>query len=303
MARACAWALARDPVDHAAPPNGSSSYDDELIGPTRRDVLRRSAALSLLPVSSWPWAGPATADEPVRVVFDVFANPPLICGNGTAIDATMPGLTIEMVRMASERAKVPIELSRTPWQRGLYLIESGQADAIFASSFVEERQRYGVYPFKDGRPDTRRKLFDQSYSLFVRGGSGVGWDGEALTNLHAPVGATPGYAVIPVLRAMDVAVEEEPNHLANLRKLIAGRLDAYAELETQIRPILRKNQAEFGNIIELSPPILTKPYYLMFSKVFYSKTPEIAEKIWNAIGAVSQSTAYQDLLVSGSCAD
>ena len=60
---------------------------------------------------------------------------------------------------------------------------------------------------KDGRPDTGRKLFDQSYSLFVRGESEVGWDGEALINLRAPVGATPGYAVVPVLRAMGVATD------------------------------------------------------------------------------------------------
>ena len=257
--------------------------------------------LSLLPVLFGPWVAPAAAAEPIRIVFDVFANPPLICGNGTTIDPTTPGLTIEMLRMASKRADVPIELSRTPWQRGLYLIETGQADAIFGSSFVAERQRYGVYPLKDGRPDTRRKLFDQSYSLFIRGESEIGWDGAALTNLRAPVGATPGYAVVPVLRAMGVAVEEEPDHTANLRKLVAGRLDAYAELATQIRPMLQSNQTEFSGIYQLSPPVLTKPYYLMFSKVFYSKTPEIAERIWDAIAAVNESAAYQDLPASETC--
>jgi polar amino acid transport system substrate-binding protein len=249
-----------------------------------------------------PWIAPAVAAGPVRIVYDVFENPPLICGNGAAIEPTTPGLTIELLRMASERANVPIELSRTPWQRGLYLIKTGEADAIFASSFVAERQRYGVYPFKDGRPDTSRKLFDQSYSLFVRAGSGVGWDGTALTNLHAPVGATPGYAVVPVLRAMGVTVEEEPSHIANLRKLAAGRLDAYAELETQIRPMLRDNQAEFSGIHALSPPVLTKPYYLMFSKIFYANTPEIAERIWDAIGTIAESAAYRNLVVSGTCA-
>jgi polar amino acid transport system substrate-binding protein len=270
--------------------------------PARRDVLG-GAALSLLPLLFGPRVARAAATEPVRIVYDVFANPPLICGNGTAIDEASPGLTIEMLRMASKQTNVPIELSRTPWQRGLYLIESGQADAIFASSFVEERQRYGVYPFKDGRPDTSRKLFNQSYSLFIRGESEIGWDGKTLTNLRAPVGATPGYAVVPVLRAMGVTVEEEPNHLANLRKLVAGRLDAYAELETQIRPMLRRNPEEFGGIYELSPPVLSKPYYLMFSKTFYSRTPEIAERIWDAIAAVNESPAYQDLLGSGTCVD
>jgi polar amino acid transport system substrate-binding protein len=109
--------------------------------------------------------------------------------------------------------------------------------------------------------------------------------------------------VVPVLRAMGVAVEEEPSHIANLRKLVAGRLDAYAELETQIRPMLRNDQAEFAGIAKLSPPVLTKPYYLMFSKIFYSKTPDIAERIWDAIAAVGSTTAYQDLLARGTCAN
>jgi len=270
-------------------------------GSARRPLLR-AAALLLLPTLGWRGARAAAA-EPVRIVFDVFANPPLICGNGTAIDPVKPGLTIEVLRMASRQADIPMTLSRTPWERGLYLIQSGQADAIFASSYVEDRLRYGVYPMKNGHPDTSRKLFDQSYRLYVRAGSDVRWDGKRLTNLHAPVGATPGYAVVPVLRAMGVAVEEEPSHIDNLRKLVAGHLDAYAELDNHVCPLLRANPAEFGNIIELSPPVLTKPYYLMFSKIFYAKTPDIAERFWDAIAVVNGSAAYQDLSHSSKYAD
>jgi polar amino acid transport system substrate-binding protein len=246
---------------------------------------------------------PASAVEPVRIVFDVHANVPLICGNGTEIDPAKPGLSIELLRMASARANIPITLSRVPWERGLYMIGTGQADAIFASSYVQDRLRIGVYPMKNGQPDTSRKLFDQSYGLYVRAGSGVGWDGKTLTNLHAPVGATTGYAVVQELRAMGVPVEAELSHVANLRKLIAGRIDAYAELETHARPLLRDNKAEFGSIVELSPPVRTAAYYLMFSKISYARAPEIAERIWNAIGEVNNSTAYRALLTSSKYVD
>jgi polar amino acid transport system substrate-binding protein len=237
----------------------------------------------------------ARAAPPVRIFYDVFENPPLIMGNGTVIDPVKPGLTIALLRMASEQSHIPITLTRTPWERGLYLLQDGQADAIFASSYVESRTRYGVYPKKDGHLDTSRKLFDQSYRLYVRRGSGVRWDGKTLTGLHAPVGATTGYAVVPVLRALGVDVVEEPSHIANLRELAAGRIDAYAELDNHVRPLLRSDPAEFGNIIELSPPVLSKPYYLMFSKIFYAKTPDVAERFWDAIAAVNGSAAYQDL--------
>ena len=84
---------------------------------------------------------------------------------------------------------------------------------------------------------------------------------------------------------MGVEVAEEPSHIANLRELLAGRIDAYAELDTHVRPLLRSDPTEFGGIVELSPPVLTKPYYLMFSKIFYAKAPDVAERIWDAIAA------------------
>ena len=102
---------------------------------------------------------------------------------------------------------------------------------------------------------------------------------------------------------MGVAVEEEQSHIANLRKLEAGRLDAYAELDNHVRPLLRSRKAEFGNIVELSPPVLTKPYYLMFSKIFYAASPGVAERIWDAIAAVNDSAAFQAVLAGGACAD
>ena len=229
--------------------------------PSRRLVLSAAAlALLLRKAMAETTTTETTTSGPLGILFDVFENPPLINGDGTAIDPVKPGLTIEVLRMAAERANIPINLSRAPWQRGLYLIQTGQADAIFASSYVEERLRYGVYPMKDGNPDTSRKLFDQSYRLYIRAGSGVRWDGKTLTGLHAPVGATSGYAVVPVLKTLGVEVAEEPDHIVNLRKLAAGRIDAYAELDTHVIPLLRHDPKAFGGIIEVSPPVLTRPY-------------------------------------------
>lgn len=265
--------------------------------PSRRLVFS-AVALALLSPRVMAATTETATNGPLNILFDVFENPPLINGNGTAIDPVKPGLTIEVLRMAAERARIPINLSRTPWQRGLYLIQTGQADGIFASSYVEDRLRYGVYPMKDGHPDTSRKLFDQSYRLYIRAGSGVRWDGKTLTGLLAPVGATSGYAVVPVLKALGVEVAEEPDHIANLRKLAAGRIDAYAELDTHVIPLLRRDPKAFGGIIEVSPPVLTKPYYLMFSKIFYARAPAVAERFWDTIALANTSTAYQDLLHS-----
>lgn len=241
----------------------------------------------------------AHAAEPapvVRVVFNTAPNPPIVYGTGTAIDPDKPSLIVELLRMVGDRTGITFEFQRVPWQRGLYMIEHGQADAIFAASVTEDRFRYGAYPMKAGIVDESRSIYQMSYSLFVRRGSGVHWNGHQISGLRAPVGAIPEFAVVPALREMGVALDLEPSAVGNLLKLDGGRIDAYAEIETLANAAIRANPSKFANIEKLSPPLRTTPYYLMFSKIFYQADPEIAERVWDGIAAVRASAAYQSLL-------
>jgi polar amino acid transport system substrate-binding protein len=242
-------------------------------------------------------ANPAAADvKPLAIVYDTNENPPFTYGVGTDIDPKQPGQVVELLRMASAHAGVPVNFTRVPWARGLELLQSGEADGIFMSSYTEDRLRYGVYPMKDGKPDTTRKLVDLSYWFYARRDSGVTWDGKTLANTKAPIVATTGYAVIPILEKMGFTVEADPIHLRNLHKLESGEADAYAELQAHVDGLIRAYPRQFSQIVKLEPAIRTTPYYLMFSKTLYARRQADAEAIWDAVAWVNTQPEFQDMV-------
>ena len=243
-----------------------------------------------------PALAAADAPKPISLVFDTNENPPFTFGVGTEIRSPLPGQVIDLLRAAAAHAAIPIEVTRVPWARGLEMLKAAEADGIFMSSYTEDRLAYGVYPMKDGKPDVGRKLVDLSYWLYVRQDSGVDWDGKTLSNLHAPIGATTGFAIIPMLRDLGATVEEDPIHLRNLYKLMRGEIDGYAELQAHVERALRDHQKAFQSIVKLPVPLRTTPYYLMFSKAFYAATPDRAERLWDAIAWVNAQPEFQDKL-------
>src|SRR5690606_24666365 len=194
-----------------------------------RERLRRGlVAVAFLATLAVPLAAAAQppAEYPgrptLRVVYETTPNPPRHLGVGTAIDWERPGLTLELIRDVGERLRLNLAFDRVPWKRGLLLIETGDADAIFHTSYVAGREAVGAFPkTADGQPDASRALFSQSYVLFAPAGSPVAWDGRAITGLAGrPVGATAGYAVVEHLRAHGVPVEAVRLPRLNLAKLI-----------------------------------------------------------------------------------
>jgi len=230
------------------------------------------------------------AEEQValRVVYEETPNPPRHLGEGPLVPDP-PGVTVDILRLAAERLGLNLELLRVPWARGLFMIETGQADAIFHSSFKNDRLLIGVYPMVDGLPDESRSIFRQRYVFYVREGSGVAWDGSVMTGLERSVGATTGYSVIDDLKALGLSVEPERNQIINFRKLQEGRIDAYAELQTMSDPYLTANGGQIGGIVRLDPPIVEKAYYLMFSHQFYEAHADLTEAFWDEIATINNS--------------
>ena len=237
---------------------------------------------------------PGTPLPEILLVYENRPNPPRLLGEGTAIDWKKPGLTLELFRMVEEPARVRFRFKRVPWKRGLYLVENGLADGIFHSSFKEDRLRYGAYPMTaDGRPDPSRSIFTQSYVLYVLEGSGLTWDGHALGNRRMALGVTAGYSVIGKLSRMKIPFEEAKTQKISLGKLLGGRIDAFVGLENMVDHLLVDDPARYAPVKKLKPPFRTSPYYLMFSKSFAARSPELAERVWSAIAAVRESPTFK----------
>ncbi len=77
------------------------------------------------------------------------------------------------------------------------------------------------------------------------------------------------------------------------KKLLSKRIDA-AVLQISAGEYVLKNTPEFSkNIIRVEKPIEEKPYYLIFSKDFVNKYPELTKKIWNEIEKVRESKEFE----------
>lgn len=245
-------------------------------------------------------------DRPtLTFVFETRANPPRYLGEGTAINWDRPGLTLELLKRLGARLKVNLRLERYPWNRSLYLVETGEVDGIFHASYKAEREKIGVYPkTADGAVDPSRAIFVQSYFLHVLRGSPIGWDGETITGLgDMAVGATAGYSIVDDLRKRGLKVETGQIQEINLNKLVAGRIAGYAELENMAAAAMAANPAAYSGVVRLAPPLVSKPYYLMLSHAFVDRNPELAEAVFDTVAEVNADPEFQEtvsLYASGS---
>lgn len=253
-------------------------------------IIAATIILAVLPVSAFACGregGPRLA-----IAFDTKSNPPRVMGEGTVIDPDRPGISIEVLCEAASRAGVSIELKRVPWARGLHLIEYNQIDGLFHASFTPERQAIMAYPLRNGRPDPERALFSQSYVLYARARDSVSWDGAVLGGLGGrAVGAARGYAIVALLRADGIAVEEEESTIANFRKLLAGRVAAIADLEGISDRLIAETPELAGQVRKFPAKLRQAPYYLALSHDFVAREPALAERLWDEIHAVNVSPA------------
>ncbi|MDF1793881.1 MAG: transporter substrate-binding domain-containing protein [Thalassobaculaceae bacterium] len=255
-----------------------------------------------------PVATPARSDPPaafpdrptLTFVYETRANPPRYFGEGTAINWDRPGLTLELLKELGRRQKINIQFERYPWNRGLYLVETGEVDGIFHASYKAEREKIGVYPkTAEGAVDPTRAIFVQSYALHVLQGSPVSWDGKTISGLgDGAVGATAGYSIVGDLEAQGLKVETGKIQEINLNKLVAGRIAAYAELENMAAAAIAANPAAYAGVVKLEPPLVSKPYYLLLSHAFVARDPALADAVFDTIAAINTDPGFQKLIAA-----
>ncbi|MCP5161410.1 MAG: transporter substrate-binding domain-containing protein [Hahellaceae bacterium] len=229
----------------------------------------------------------------VRVVFayEDKAQVPYYLEDSTTVPEK-PGAAVELVKsLETLLPELSIELRRYPWKRCLSLLQSGELDGIFNASFNHEREVFGVYPFKEGKPDAARRITSISYALYSRGGNPLDWNGQSFGQVEGVnVGAPLGFSIVKDLRKQGLHVQEFVSSELSLRMLTALRVDAVALQEVTGDYLIQSKPDEFSNIYKVAPLLSTKAYYLMLSKQFMAEHPELGEQIWDAIGTLRENT-------------
>jgi polar amino acid transport system substrate-binding protein len=92
---------------------------------------------------------------------------------------------------------------------------------------------------------------------------------------------------------MGASLDTAPDPLANLNKLVLGRLGMIVESEVKLDRMLAKFPERYDDVVNLDQPFKIKPTYLMLSHQFVERHPELAEKLWASIGEIGRSEEIQ----------
>jgi polar amino acid transport system substrate-binding protein len=211
-------------------------------------------------------------------------NFPQQLGNGSEYNAVKPGAVIEFLKKIEPICNVKIKFPRMPWKNCLEdELKNNKADGAFLASYKKEREEFGVYPMKDGKPDVDKRVTTISYILVKKKGSSINWNGKQITGLTGIIGAPLGYSIVGDLTGMGYKVKEISNAELGMRQLASGKLDLFAGLVEQNDYVLQKNPDLDKSLEIITMPLVSKPYYLILSKQFVAKNPDLANKIWDTI--------------------
>jgi hypothetical protein len=223
----------------------------------------------------------------VRVSFPNFPIPPLVLGSDSI--ASPPGTLVSWTRSALKRSGCTplIRLQRRPPNRQLAELEIGALDILPGFSFSTELPPSMVFPMRDGAINTALRVVTDQSSLYVRKDDAiVSWDGETLRGARLRVGTSTGGTMETALaRKHGWELEAAPTPHADLRKLLAGRIDAVLESDSLIEPHLAGMA-----IRRLAPPVVVLHRYAPVRKGFQQQYPEFTERFWLELCKQSRKT-------------
>lgn len=225
----------------------------------------------------------------LTIAYENKEQPPYYLGNTENILENSPGIAVEMIkRLEIYIPEIKIKFKRYPWLRCLTYLQHGVVDGIFNASFKKERLKVGAYPYKNNQVDPSKRITTISYSLYKLKTSEFIFDELSQMKEKPMVGATRGYSIVGDLRKQGILVDESKSTQNAFNKLLKGRNIAVAAQDVTGDYLLSKYSEKFHHIVKVSPPITTKPYYLMLSNQFIKKHPELSEKIWRTIATIRE---------------
>ena len=219
------------------------------------------------------------APKTLIIAYEDKAQFPYYLGDSQAIPER-PGVAVEMVQALQEvLPDTRIELRRYPWKRCLVLLENGRVDAIFNASYTPAHSRFGQYPSIDDSPhDPEYRLTNISYHWY----RDIDNDRAEPPTPSSDVAAPSGYSVTNLLKSLGYRPSMPESSYSALRMVTAGYVQA-AALQTVTGDRLIQQKPELNQLVRVEPAITEKPYYLLFSKTFYDRYPELTEQLWQEI--------------------
>lgn len=238
-------------------------------------------------------------DKPVALRFCYEDKPlePYYRGAGALVPKDFPGATIEhLSQLTAAIPGVSLQLERLPWKRCLSKLQAGDTDALVAS-YRPEREQLGNYPMLDGKPDPHRAFSEHHTCLVKKADSKWTWDGERVQGIDSLVVARPlGYAPLIVPGPQQVSMHYTLSGTMDLDLLQAGRIHAVTTLcRIAGQAVVSSVISDLGLQV-LQPPLHSNTGYLVFSKQFSARHPQLTEALWNQLRVNKAVAVYRNYL-------
>nr|WP_315215260.1 hypothetical protein [uncultured Duganella sp.] len=202
------------------------------------------------------------------------------------------GQSLELLRRASALQPVAIRQLVAPRSQCMNRLRSGEVDATLAA-FTPERAAYSAYPMKGAQPDPGRGVGELDFSVWRRRGGTVAWDGRRFIGLgRQPVGTQPDLLHMPMLREMDIVVDDSASSVDQVFAKLAGKRVAAVVTERGEDGGLTASKYR-GQIEMLPAPFQKTPIYLAVNKAFYQKHQAQIEAYWQAIAQARHTPAFR----------
>jgi len=233
---------------------------------------------------------PAIAQSEVifRAAYENASQPPNYIGDTSQIINPKPGAAVELIKLLEQSIpNFKVELMRFPWKQCLLKLKDGDIDGAFNGSFTQERLAIGTYPWKNSQVDPGRRLTTMSYHFYRLKGSKFNWDGQKTSGLDGMVGTPLAFSIVGDLKKMGIQTLSARDIQTNFTNLLRGKVTALA-LQDVTADFHIKRKTGLKLIEKVFPALKTKPYYLMISKQFNTKHPELSQIIWNTIAQLRE---------------
>jgi polar amino acid transport system substrate-binding protein len=166
------------------------------------------------------------------------------------------GFDYETAKEVFARLGYRVELKLLPWKRCLWMVESGQADAVLDASITDERKKTMLFPDE--------KISDSASVLFYLRGKNFRF--SELRDLRGlRIGTILGYMYSKEIAEADYFVKEPVvDIIQNMRKLESGRIDLF--ISNRYVGLYSIRKAGFKGKIEYLPkPISGGEMYVAFA--------------------------------------
>ncbi len=208
-------------------------------------------------------------------------------------DGMPAGIGTEIAIEAFKRMGRAIDIRILPGARALSMLESGEADALFALAKTADREAFASFPTEP--------IIDQPVAMFVLKDSAIRYDGDLGAIASLRIGIIRGGRFSTefeeaMSKGLFARIEEVGEYRQNVQKLAAKYIDIMIGPRISVL-FAAKRLGKLDLIKELSPVVIpSAPAYMAFSKK--GKGASLAAEFDAALKSMIEDGAYGRILKS-----